>query len=88
MPYHAHQPRTPVRQVRSEAVAVAIMDAIRRYTDPAQPRPSDDEDQQLMEAIRDELVAFHDDITTDADDLVETRIEETKAELQGGATSW
>lgn len=87
MPEHAAQRRTPVRQVKSEAVAVAIMDAIRRYTDPAQPRPSDGEDQQLMEAIRDQLVAFHDDITTDADDLVETRIEETKAELQSG-TSW
>jgi hypothetical protein len=63
------------------------MDAIRRYTDPAQARPADAEDQQLMEAIRDELVAFHDDITTDADDIAETRIEEAKAELQGGA-SW
>lgn len=87
MPSHVPQRRTPVRQIRSEAVAVAIMNAIRRHTDPAQPRPADDEDQQLMEAIRDELVAFHDDITTDADDLVDTRIEETKAELQGG-TSW
>ena len=87
MPAHVPQRRTPVRQIRSEAVAVAIMDAIRRYTDPAEPRPSDDEDQQLMEAIRDQLVAFHDDITTDAEDLLETRLEETKADQQGG-TSW
>jgi hypothetical protein len=87
MPEHAAQRRTPVRQVKSEAVAVAIMDAIRRYTDLAQPRPSNDEDQHLMEAIRDQLVAFHDDITTDAEELVDARVEETKTELQGGS-SW
>jgi hypothetical protein len=87
MPEHAAQRRTPARQVKSEAVAVAIMDAIRRHTDPARSRPSEDEDQQLMETIRDELVAFHDDITTDAEDIADARIEEARAELQGGS-SW
>lgn len=79
--------RVPVRVAKSEAVAVAIMDAIRRHTDPDQPRPSDGEDQQLMEAIRDRLVDFHDDVTDDAESYAETRIEETKTELQSG-TSW
>lgn len=76
-----------VRVARSEAVAVAIMDAIRRHTDSDRPRPTDGEDQQLMEAIRTQLVAFHDDITTDAEDLVEARVVETRTEIQGG-TSW
>lgn len=83
------RPTVPVRVTRSDDVAAAIMDAIRRHGDTARSRPGREEDQQLQTAISAALVAFHDDITTDAENTAEGIVDDTKTELaRGGGPSW
>lgn len=47
---------------KAEAVAISIMEAIRRYADSSLPSPDGGEDQGLMDEIEATLTDFYDDI--------------------------